>query len=860
MPGENRGQLPLLIFPRPSPVERQGGTRNFPAPHVPGHERQAERLAPRFQLLQAAFEARRLELQATAHNSDPDLVVVFETVGAVNDFIASAERIVGLEWLAGMIEAQIEPDEDFYSTKDTDRPLSGKLFLMGTNRQALDEVVQLWNLYQSDPKGNLGQGLSAWKGLFLHLKEVRFWGPQDRLGDDLRQAWRFRLEAGASSLRFEIEAWCFASAAKNASSSEEVRALIGELGGWVLDERLMLDIAYHGFLVDVPAQGVQRLLDAAPAPLLRSERVMFLRPQGQAAVRAGNAAERLPDVAVPEQRVSGVPIVAMLDGLPLANHPRLQGRLIIDDPDQWGEDYPAAERNHGTAMASLIAWGELDEAAPALAAPIYAHPILRPDPNSNPRVECTPDDRLLVDLVHVAVRRMFEGAPGVSPAAPTVRVINVSVGDRYRPFAGELSPWARLLDWLSYKYKVLFIVSSGNRVDDLVLNVARDSLQGLTRDVQASASMQSLMQQDMHRRLLAPAESVNALTVGASYSDGSTFATVPGRYALFPERGVAPYSCIGPGFRRAIKPEVLLPGGRVLYQERHTSPANESHLRGVWHTPQAPGQRVASPPDATGDTIYTRGTSNAAGLATHWAAQAFDVLEALRAGNPGGLAHRYDAVMIKALLAHGASLGDIEDQVLAARPDVAHWYEQRRLVSRYAGYGVADVERALTCTEQRATMLGVGELRNDKAWEFRVPIPEALNATLVRRRLTVTLAWFTPPNPRHSKYRVARLWVDLPDLPDEPLRLRRFEGEPRQLQLGTLQHETFEGEGAVPVVPGQQLSVRVNCLADAGRLVNPVEFALCVSLEVAEGVALPIYEQVRARIRPRVTIGADAQP
>ena len=31
-----------------------------------------------------------------------------------------------------------------------------------------------------------------------------------------------------------------------------------------------------------------------------------------------------------------------------------------------------------------------------------------------------------------------------------------------------------------------------------------------------------------------------------------------------------------------------------------------------------------------------------------------------------------------------------------------------------------------------------------------------------------------------------------------------------------------------------------------------------VSLEVAEGVALPIYEQVRAQITPRIAVGAEA--
>jgi len=224
----------------------------------------------------------------------------------------------------------------------------------------------------------------------------------------------------------------------------------------------------------------------------------------------------------------------------------------------------------------------------------------------------------------------------------------------------------------------------------------------------------------------------------------------------------------------------------------------------------------------------------------------------LRAGNPT-LDARYDTVLIKSLLAHGAGLGDIQSQVLAARPDVDEWQAQRRLVSRYAGLGVADVERALTCSAQRATLLGVGTLRHEKALEFRVPIPRALHATVVSRRVTATLAWMTPVNPRHSKYRVARLWIDLPD---GDLRGERTEGDWRQLRQGTVHHEVFQGALAVPVDDDTYLSIRVNCLADAGRRVAPVKFALCVSLEVKEGVALPIYEQVRDRVAARVGVRA----
>ena len=462
----------------------------------------------------------------------------------------------------------------------------------------------------------------------------------------------------------------------------------------------------------------------------------------------------------------------------------------------------------------------------------------------------------MIDLVHRAVRRMYEGEGDSLPSAPTVKVINLSVGDGHRPFGGgDLSPWARLIDWLSHKHQVLFVVSVGNASDELTLDAPRESIVHLSDDQRASLAARALMTNDGHRMLLAPAEAINALTVGACHFDGSVGVSVPGRYSLFPDQGIAPYSRIGPGFRRSIKPDILLAGGRVLYSESPMSPLHETQVRGAWRSPAPPGHLVAAPPDAAGNaTIFSRGTSNAAALGTRAAAHAFEVLESLRAGGATDLSPRFDAVLIKALLAHGAAWGVTKDQVLVARPDVDQWHRQKLLVARYAGYGLADVEKALTCTEQRATLLGVGELRNDKALEFRIPIPVALNATTERRRLTVTLAWLSPTNSRHSKYRVGRLWMDVPDA---GLRLTRLEGESRQVQSGTLQHEIFEGDSAVPIVQGSEITIRVNCVADAGRLSASVQFALCVSLEVAEGVALPIYQQVRARISPPISISAN---
>ena len=71
-------------------------------------------------------------------------------------------------------------------------------------------------------------------------------------------------------------------------------------------------------------------------------------------------------------------------------------------------------------------------------------------------------DELLVDLVHRSFHRMFEGDGEHPPAAPSVRVVNLSIGDPAREFIRRLSPLAKLLDWLAHRYNVIIVVSTGN--------------------------------------------------------------------------------------------------------------------------------------------------------------------------------------------------------------------------------------------------------------------------------------------------------------------------------------------------------------------------------------------------------------
>jgi hypothetical protein len=176
---------------------------------------------------------------------------------------------------------------------------------------------------------------------------------------------------------------------------------------------------------------------------------------------------------------------------------------------------------------------------------------------------------------------------------------------------------------------------------------------------------------------------------------------------------------------------------------------------------------------------------------------------------------------------------------------------RREFVARWLGYGPADVDRALGCTDQRATLVGVGEVGPDQAKVFEVPLPPGLSAQAIARRLVVTLAWLSPTTPSLQAYRGARLWISPPE---DQLRVKRTECVHDHTQRGTLQHDVLEGQDAVAFVDGTRIQLKVNCAPDAGAFDGEIPFALCLSLEVPVETGIPIYQEIRARVAPAVQI------
>jgi hypothetical protein len=609
-------------------------------------------------------------------------------------------------------------------------------------------------------------------------------------------------------------------------------------------------------LAQLPRNAVQQIMDHPDVELVKCDDVMFFRPVGQMATGKRHIEGDLIDHILGDTPTpTGDPIVAILDGLPLANHSLLANRLIIDDPDDCASEYTVMDRIHGTAMSSLVVHGDLSQGNVPLSRPVYVRPIMKPIPwIQSPRPEQIPGDVLVVDYVYRAVRRMFEGEGTTAATAPSIRIINFSIGDPSRQFIRALSPLARLLDWLSVKYGVVFVISAGNHSGEIALDISRDEWDGLSSDEKEAAIVRALYRGARHRRLLSPAESINGLTVGALHNDSATMANTNRAVNLFNSVLPSPVSAFGGGHRRAVKPDLLFDGGRVLYTDF------VGDNTGVRFNPLdfriAPGHRVASPSTAAGDltkAAYCRGTSNAAALVTRQLAQCHDALREVIEAQVPDFDEVYLASLLKAMIIHGCSWGDVGTRLQTILETPQNNRQIRSWIMQWLGYGTPDCARVMECTAQRATVIGYGSLADGEAHVFRMPLPPSLGARREWRRLTTTCAWMSPVACSTQRYRMASMWFEIGG---QAVASERQEADWRGVRRGTVQHEVFEGEQAVPINDGDSLEIKVNCRTDAGRLPAAVPYGLFVSLEVAEGVDIAIYDEIRVRVATAVEIRA----
>jgi hypothetical protein len=851
-------ERPLLILPRFERVAQPRGHGGGAGLIRPTPQRQEQRLSPKFEKLAELLENpdQLLLLKADPSSIAPERAIVFEIAGQFKDFYEKAGAI-GLEYL--LDEEQIySPDEDFQHQEKAQKNIVGRIYLAMPNLNALEQLLSLWKRYIAG--NDMDHGFTMWRDLFSLLKDVRSWGPQDRVPPETIAYWRQELESNPNApVRFEAELWFREQPERQQQAFMMLVQEIEALGGQIIDHAVIPSIRYDAALVDLPATQIEALINNPTVSLARIDEIMFFQPQSTTSFPACSLEVEDDEVIPAKPVLKDSPIAALFDGVPVQNHARLENRLIIDDPENLEDLSLVKTRKHATNMASLILYGDLNRNESPLNRPLYIRPIMC---SSESEQEERPlGNRLLIDRIYKAVIRMKEGDNEGPATAPDVFLVNLSIGDTYRPFAGPMSPWARLLDHLSYKYKILFLVSAGNILDGLKIDdySTTTDFEDADPEEREQAILKALNTNKAFRTLLSPAESLNALTVGAWHQD-SCQGNAP------PALNIDPYvsgglpnisSALGLGHRKTIKPDILLDGGRELVRPR----TSDGVLKIVPALPGSSFGLKAAAPDDTGNlqkVTNVSGTSAATALATRAAHQIFDVLMDQEGGSlHNDIPPNYRAVILKTMLVHGASWGNkgiLLDKLFGPTGPGSH-NERRDNIARLLGYGYFNLDHMIECSERRATLIGYGDVRFGNANLYRFPLPISLNGKREERKLTITLGWLSPINPRHQDYRMAALELERNDK-KYSLGVKRLPTQPTNFaaERGTVLHVKCIGEEATVFVDDGELRLKVFCRHPAGMITEAISYGLAVTIEVGENSKVQVYDEIREQLKPLVPV------
>jgi Subtilase family len=783
-----------------------------------------------------ARDPAALELRTDPAALAPERLLVFEVRGSIATFARAVSRVPGLELI----------DEEDLPGDDDVAPLA---YLLVPDVRALQHIVSLWRTW--DAGRELPTGHTPWRDVFACLRDLRPWGPEDRVQprDESILGEEIFGRADEEQVPLEVEIVFRSNADLAAENEASVSRAIADFGGTIVCRVRLDDIAYHAILVRLPVGAIRTIIERSPASLAGIEQVMYIRPQS--IVTEIDVVDPVPLApAAPPPAVVNDPILAVLDGVPMAGHPLLRQHMSIEDLFGLEPNTSVTERVHGSAMASLIVHGDRNRPEPPLPRQIHCIPVLG-------AADRFPPDRLIVDLIYQAVMRM-RGTR--DPSAPHVIIINISLGNARRPFHGQLSPWARLLDRLAYQFGILFLVSAGNVTDEFPVRAFRASLEfeRAQDNDRARAVIQGLAEIQADRRLFSPAETVNGLTIGARNLDW-----VPDADRAFARTNVNPFlrletanpsSALGPGFANAVKPDILMPGAR---EHLRVVRSGSEIVVGPARASRGAGLKVAAPPapaGVEGREGYTNGTSAAAALASRTAHRIHDALEAEYGQEFLQLTNTHRAVLIKALLVHPARWPDITATFIRASLGPfgrGQAPRQKDNIRRFLGYGTLDPDEAVTCAADRATFWAVGSLANERSVDISVPIPTSIGGRAQPHCIAATLAWLTPVLPGRKAYRAVRMKIlDPAEINSLGVAAHGNQPDGNQTNRGTVCTRCWSGDRVAVVTPNMVIPLRVQREPDMGEPVDEsVPFGLAVTVEMPGQIQL--YDEVRARVRPQ---------
>ena len=330
------------------------------------------------------------------------------------------------------------------------------------------------------------------------------------------------------------------------------------------------------------------------------------------------------------------------------------------------------------------------------------------------------------------------------------------------------------------------------------------------------------------------------LTVGALHKDFSTPSSGSRLIDPYDDELPSPINGIGLGYRRSVKPDILMDGGRQLFDARlgNTEPNAVLWARPIVIAPGQLGCDSWAKWRFESSVLYPR----------HEQCRSMDdppcgPILRLALGTPGvgypryGKRELYPGDPEKRWLC--MELRGVTPEMFSANilKTDGNGRTIKDIVARFLGYGAVDSFLLGGCTVECSNASRLWQLGGWRGACLFDPAPSCSYASPDWRWLTITLAWLSPIEPANRKYRKAHLWFDPPT---SELAIGRQNVDWQTAKRGTVQHEILEGRETAVFEENGQMQIQVNCRADAKEFNGAVPYGLAVSLQVAEGVDIPI--------------------
>jgi subtilisin family serine protease len=686
------------------------------------------------------------------------------------------------------------------------------LILFATDDE-LQEFRRRVAAYQQDPPA--GQKHPEYAGFVGAIEEIGEILPADRIGQILRSEGVLSPDDFVADERqvLDVELWQ-PSAEQALLFTHRVATRLKEFGGVVVNEyrgdsATLMRVEGNGAamraILELPEVAI---IDRPPQPDWPDMPVGIL------------TIADLPAVVAP---VAGAASIGIIDSGITGAHPLLAGVIAgaFGVPAALGDN---DGKGHGTPVSGIAVYGDVRQRLASKNLNARFRVVSARVVNDKGRFD---DEQLVASQMETAIRRLTNEFG--------CKVINISLADKLRPVGAKPSAWAAVLDQLARELDLVIVVSAGNS-DGTIFHEHGDAI--------VDAYPNYLL--DERNRILEPASAINILTVGSiahtnglAPEDGSLVGVRP----LAERDQPSPFTRVGPGVGRIMKPDLVDYGGTAVF---------DGATQTVVGAASRASAGVLSLHNLYLDRLFTSqaGTSFASPLVAYKAAL-------IREAFPQATSN-----LVRALLAICAEPPQAALECLAGFDD--------ETVMNVIGYGVPNVDHALASDDSRVILYREDVLNVDRFAVYEIPIPKLFQTENGSRQIRVSLS-FDPPV-RHSRSDYAGLSMGFRlirganerEVFEAFRKWEKSEGAPFRLagrlqcslkpgpqrrERGTLQCASFTAKQNIETY-GDRYFLAVMCEGGwAAASVGTQRFA--VAVELRHEADIPLYQLVQERVRVR---------